>query len=253
MRRDRWGAAGGRGDAGAKGLNVRYHYCVVIADISPQDDRNNNCSSDATAIFNVTAPSVAVKPSGAEFFVSQEQSEMVWGLRFPASETSPATVSGSYSWIQLIQSYDEEGYLNIGTTISCKGGPGFDSGKGEFPYATGLSGAEDGPVEPLDSSIQSRQVDNDTFRMYLMWSGDSDPTAVPQTESQFIPVPLGYVEWTLSGDAIWDTGDGTWIRNSSSLIFANGGSTTFEAFSPSNVEPQWGTGINAKSTADSCQ
>ena len=228
---------------GAKGFNVKYHYCIAISDISSLDDRNNNCSSDATALFEVSGPTNTdgtnisvdtVKPAGAQPPHIISPLQVKWGLRFPAQVNPPANPAGSFSWIQLVNSYNDSHVFQDGT-LSCVGGPGLDT---SFPTGTGLHYA-DGPddqIAVISENPETRTLDNDVFTAYLMWSGDSDPNAVPNSTSDYIPVALGYVKWYITGDAVFNSDLGVWSINHSSSVYSNGGNTTFDQFVPSSAE-----------------
>lgn len=183
--------------------------------------QGNVCNPTATATFEVTGPTgVEVIPSGEEFFIPANQSEMVWGIIFTASATSPSGNDGAYTWVQLIQSLTETGYLNDGTTSTCTAGPGLDT---VYPYDSGLS-AEDGPTDPLYSTIENKTVDQINYQMYLMWN--------PQTGGNSIPVPLGSIKWSASGEVVWNSATSAWTVISGATT-----SGTFTTSSPSY--PQW--------------
>jgi hypothetical protein len=197
-------------------IPVTYQYSANIEGADPV----NQSSLPANATFNVTGPTeVTVTPSGQTFFISGNPQAMVWGIQFDATATSPNSNAGVYTWVQLVQSLNETGYLNDGTQITCTGGPGLDT---VYPYVTGLY-AEDGPTSPLDSTLQNAENDVANYQMYLMWN--------PQTSGS-IPVPLGSIGWSTSGNVVWNSSSNTWTKVS--------GGTTFGTFTTSSPSyPLW--------------
>jgi hypothetical protein len=204
---------------------VTFQYCVNIQGANPV----LQCSLPANASFNVTGPSgVNVTPDGQEFFISDDQLEMIWGIQFNATATSPPGYTGEYTWVQLIQSLTQTAYLNDGTQYVCTAGPGLDT---VYPYDSGLY-AEDGPTEILDSTIENHAVDAIDFQMFFMWNPKT-------TDGSSIPVPLGSITWSTTSDVVWNSSTSTWTVNPDAITPSPDATTSagFSTLSPSF--PQW--------------
>ena len=202
---------------------VSYESCVESQSATPALD---DCTT-VTATFEVSGPpGVSVVASGQQFFIAPNQSQgtEIWGLKLKATVTSPAILPGSFTWAQKIPSLSSTGYGNDGTNSICTAGPGLDTG---YPFATGLAAA-DGPKEPLDSIIIHREVDNTSFLTFLLWN--------PGTDSNSIPVPLGSIPWSISGDVVWNSASNTWVQNPGSNTPGTVAGT-FSTTSP--AYPEW--------------
>jgi hypothetical protein len=209
---------------------VTYQYCVNIHGANPV----LQCSLPANATFNITGPTgINVIPSGQEFFIPADQLEMIWGIKFNATATSPNGYTGVYTWVQLV-SLTEISDLIDKTQLTCTGGPGLDT---QYPYETGLY-AEDGPLDPIDPTLQKTVIETADFQMYFMWN--------PQTTGS-IPVPLGSIEWSTLGSVASNSTNNSWTINSGQTT-----SGTFSTSSPSY--PLWSPPTVTPSTiAASCK
>ncbi len=199
-------------------IPVTYQYCVNIQGANPV----LQCSLPANASFTVDGPIGAnVIPSDETVGISPDQSEMAWGIRFAASASPPSQAPGAFKWVQLVTSDNVNFYFQDGTSMVCTLGPGLDA---SYPFAEGIT-AVDGPSVPLDASLNEIEVTDSTqYQMYLMWD--------PETSSS-IPVPLGYLPWTISGDALYNSETSAWSLNSGTSV------TNSSAFVPSNTYPIW--------------
>jgi hypothetical protein len=205
------------------GIPVTYKYCVNIPGLSAGDIANGlNCSLPANAAFTVDGPTGAdVTPSDETVGISPDQSEMAWGIRFASSASPPSQTPGVFKWVQLVTSDNVNFFFQDGTSMVCTLGPGLDT---SYPYAQGNT-AVDGPSVPLDASSNEIEVTDSTqYQMYLMWD--------PETSSS-IPVPLGYLPWTTSGDALYNSGTSAWSLNSGTSA------TNSSSFVKSNTYPTW--------------
>ena len=209
-------------------IEVTYQYCVDIPGVG------NQCSEEARAEFEVDGPSdVTVKPSDMTFFISGNPEAMIWSIEFDATATSPPSNDGEYTWVQLI-TVKEIGDFDDGTGSTCTGGPGLDT---QYPYETGLH-SEDGYVDPIDSTYEKEERTNSEFHMYLMWN--------PLTDGS-IPVPLGSIAWSASGDVVWSPTSKTWKKIS-------GGTKSDDFSTQSPSFPQWKGGpVTPETIAANCK
>jgi hypothetical protein len=206
-------------------LSVTYQYCATEGDVCPS----------ATTTFNVTGPTEANITASAEAVgIAPDQSEVAWGIKFAASSIPPGQASGTYQWVQLVQSDQVTLLFQDGTNLICTQGPGLDT---SYPYShsTG-SNAEDGPSVGLDaaSSNEIEVTDSTTFQMYLMWN--------PGIGSS-IPVTLGYLPWNISGDAVYNSATKKWSLKPGTSA------TNSSPFVASNVYPTWDTTISGSFSA----
>ena len=188
----------------------------------------------ANVTFVVAGPtSVTVTPTGQEFFIRTTPPAMIWGIQFSASASPPTGYTGTYTWIQLVQSYSFTWIYSDGAQPTvCSYTPGFDAGpSNEYPYASGLT-SEDGPSLGLNTpptSSQVEQTQSAQFKMYLMWNPN-----IGSGSSASIPVPLGSISWSTAGDVVWNSTLQAWNKKSGA---AN--ATTNGSFSPSSSYPTW--------------
>jgi hypothetical protein len=237
---------------------------------------NNGTSISASVAFNVTGPTgvqVAVTegnqqvlsiltdasghqtigPGGVatlkQFGVPVGVATGTVGIKFAASAQSPSGLAGSYSWVQLVNR-DVITVRAASGTQTCAGIAGLPELDNSYPYGTPNGSlfenqvqydiATDAPGIGLnDTNGAARGEAARAFSavMYLMWT---PPPAAYCTNgsSCTIPVPLGYVNWTTSGDAIntlvSQSNYTTWTAQSC----GNGGSSSFMQ---TTVHPTWGT------------
>jgi hypothetical protein len=146
-----------------------------------QERSNENCSS-------------AILPAPARVSVARD------GITFTASATQPAGYPNYiFDWYQLLTATTVK-YLNSRVVQqTCTLTPGLDNAD---PYGSGATQL-DAPGQLLLSSY-SEETLNESFIMYLMWNSGL---------SNAIDVPLGYVTWSWTGDAIQS--GGVWSKKSS--------------------------------------
>ncbi len=208
-----------------KGDNpVTYQYCVNIAGLSAADVANGlNCSLVANATFDVSGPTATITPDTTHWTVSRlipacnataKRQMLTFGKLDPKTSTTcnpvvetsgmtfNATVntlpgsSGQTEWIQVISANTATESTVLDGPFTTNGGTGLDS---SLPYNFQYPD----PVDATQTSTNDSPgnvLDNDdanltrTFkaRMYLMWTSQ-----IPKS----IRVPLGYVEWEISGTA----------------------------------------------------
>jgi hypothetical protein len=126
------------------------------------------------------------------------------GIQFDATvnQSSTSGTQGTFLWVQLI-SNDSLSKLTQTGPSTCSGS-GLDT---QYPADNGLS-TDDSPSNNM-LATQSEKARNFSATMYLMW----DPTltgsgsckaATPSNASTCtsIPVPLGFIKWGFTGDAI---------------------------------------------------
>jgi hypothetical protein len=201
-----------------------------------------------TITFNVAEPTGAgVTPSGNEFFIGSNPPAMNWGIEFQASATPPSGYTGTYTWIQLVQSIVETELYSSGSPVVCTGGPGVDGGGNPptFPYATGTQ-SEDGPTDPLSSPPgmnEDEEQESGSFIMYLMWNPDTGSGS-----SASVAVPLGSISWNTAGDVVWNSSSMSWVTKSGT---AN--QTTNGSFSQSSAYPTWTQSVTPQSIANTCE
>jgi hypothetical protein len=187
------------------------------------------------ATFVVTAPTnpAFTFAGGRVKTVNSGQALKLTGIQLAPSATMPpgwenclgATSSPncSFLWVQLI-SEDELKYLFSSKVCSVPTGV-LDN---FYPYPSGSNGAVvDAPQVTL--LLLPNEAVNWTFKanMYLMWK--------PQSISNSIPVPLGYVPWEVSASAV--SGGAGWriINNNYLLSFP----PNLQGGEPNPQYPEW--------------
>ncbi|HTF63634.1 MAG TPA: hypothetical protein VK638_13115 [Edaphobacter sp.] len=196
---------------------------TVTFNLTPND---GSPSVSASVNFNVEGPTSASVNSSTGTPMIQNNDLLTFGdpfgtpgISFSVIATDPQDFSGTYSWVQVITNSSATDTDLSGYTQHCTYGPGLDE---TYPYSTGFT-ANDSPNIGLDSN-HTEVTDSDAFRMYLMWT--------PNTSSPTIPVPLGFIDWSWSGDAQRDQSIGNWLLESSSV--------GPHSFVPSTSFPIWG-------------
>ena len=213
-------------------VSVKYHYCISLS------GQGQDCSPDAQAAYGkVAGPAgVDVTAYGQAVGIAPNQSEIGWSVRFKATKTSPSQPPGVFKWIQIVESDNVKAVFDDGAILNCNRGPGLDTA---MPYPHGNNtNAEDGPgvsLPPHTVEISSLT----RFKMYLMWDSLSGSN---------ILVPLGFVEWNVSGDANYDVTTSTWTLNPNA-------STSTSVFNSSTTFPEWGPGLplTAEFVGEVCQ
>lgn len=164
----------------------------------------------ATVTFNVVGPTITSFTSPVGSVNIQNNNKLAFGgslsnigIKFDVAGSPPTGYSGTFSWVQLITDSKTVSNRSTGSTRTCLYGPGLDS---VYPYNSSSTTANDNPSVSLSSYVEV--TDADHFTMYLMWTSSL---------SSSIPVPLGHVDWSWSGDAVLNTTTGVWSLNSSSV------------------------------------
>jgi len=125
------------------------------------------------------------------------------GIVFNAALTQPST-AGSILFVQYLNNYNLT--YNNGSGCAFSYGPGLDS---YYPYDSSAVGAPQASTNDSPGIILYSDASEATASfnatMYLMWQ----PNA-----SASIPVPLAYIGWQWSGDAVQT--NGAWSLKSSS-------------------------------------
>jgi hypothetical protein len=230
-------------------------------------------SASASISFDVDGPggvSVTVNP----FAPNVPLVNIVWSGGFPslklgggsgpqgtnaiffqaATTYSPASGSGSsFLWVQLISQYEVLHRLSpSGATQTCNpaalvfdSNPKLDS---VYPFWQGLLNLD----SPSTSAVYSEVAASFAATMYLLWdpalpsgctpaSVTAGGVSTPSNCSGSIPVPLGYVPWSWSGDAIDTSGNETTfnVGSCSSVSPASESASAFQASSGSSGYPTW--------------
>jgi hypothetical protein len=198
----------------------------------------SNQVATAQATFNIAGPSPS--PAGAPFVTTQlgpvainpaspypflqfgSTSTSTPGIVFTASANQPAGYSWNYKWVNII-SDDNVTLIDANGTQTTSLGTGFDS-NGTYPSFSNVTvnTTSDSPkfqLIPPCTEIK-RTFDAHT---YLMWNaGLTNPSS--------IDIPLGWLTWGFSGDAILNSG--IWSLNGTSTRYATG-------FTNSSTYPTW--------------
>ena len=143
------------------------------------------------------------------------------GILFtPPTASTPA---GRFFFVQLVTGDQANHYYPEGGRLHCVATPGLD---GAYPYQGRFDApVADAPFVPLPA-LYSRVSRGFGATMYLMWQSNI---------SGAIPVPIGSVNWSFSGQTIQS--NGTWTTPTGS-----GFADSFAAASDINSFPQW-TGL----------
>jgi hypothetical protein len=204
--------------------------------VSYQLRLTNGTAANAFVTFDVEGPrSPEVQVDSEKVAISQPtpNSSLLGllgpGISFRAHYSLPGRMLKNFTWVQLIQS-DVITLKNSGTTWSCvpKSQPVSSVGSGldtVFPYDTHNPTLDNPQIHlPSDITEYSRVF---RARMYLLWTSGL---------SNSIAVPLGFVEWTFSGDvALRLANTNEWVLVSSS----GGPHDPVSPFTRSHVYPFW--------------
>jgi hypothetical protein len=244
---------------------LTYQYCVDITGADPV----RQCSPTANAIFNVQGPSAqitailsmagtpyatgewwvstgytgcSINPKGLTQFLIFGQyspppatcvvSVYLPGIAFEATDVNLDNVmapDGVFQWVQLITASEDSGTMTNGNVTRSLNGPGLDN---VYPYTTlappPYLTANDSPGLGLDNewATGTRIF---TAQMYLMWNSNLD--------SLSIPVPIGYLTWSINGTADQNKKESpTW-----SLSRATTQGTAATTYTPSTAQqPSYG-------------
>lgn len=237
--------------------DLSYYYVVPgrSETVSVSVTYDNLQSANATATFNVNGPTnanivptvgtVNILPAGVGF-AGKATSTVIElgdgatknGIRFDASATFPSGDQGAYSWVQLITSYTQT--LCVGACSQTDSlGSGLDTNY-PYPPSNGSIAVDSPGIGIIDSNSEVAARFHAT--MYALWAptaanGCSIIGSLPCT----IPIPLGSIGWTFTGDAINTLSTSTgatgtpWILNSCS----SGNAGNFNAPNGSSGYPQW--------------
>jgi len=192
---------------------------------------SDNTHPAATTTFNIaapTSPGVATQLGQVNITPGPELqfgNLATPGIKLTASATPPSGYSNSFVWVQVNTNDALLITLNNNTSQTCNwattppgGDPYLDT---SYPYDTHTS-TSDSPAAGLDSTTYKELIRNFAATMYLMWTPNL-PNA--------IPVPMGYVSWNWSGDAVYNSSTQLWS--------VSGSSQNANAFQASNSYPTW--------------
>jgi hypothetical protein len=203
---------------------VTYQYCVNIPGLTAADVKNGlNCSLPADAAFNSVGPTANIVPTTTAWHVSipvtsctttAKEQMLNFGTINPATSTTcqpvittsgmtfDATVnlspgnSGQTEWVQVLGPIDKTtGTGSGGRPIPSTNHVGLDNvlPYNDIPITVDATTTEtsDSPGTGLDMTWDvATRIFN--AKMYLMWTSQ-----IPGS----ITVPLGYVQWAISGTA----------------------------------------------------
>lgn len=204
----------------------------------------NTCSPPAKAAFNITGPtdvSVDVTKKDFEATLNLPDTEVhEWDIVYAGQATPPPSTSGTFTWVQLIQSISLAHSFSDGSSNTCSSSLALDTGY-PYPFSEGLS-SSDTPMDPLgfsgaEGGYETKATDSYQFQDYLMWNPDTDPDS--------IPVPLGSFTWKAVGTITYNSAAKAWGEES--------GGTTPAKFSGSTSYPLWQVAINAETLENSCK
>ena len=203
---------------------LTYQYCIDIPGLSADEIANGlNCSLVAKATFNVSGPTATIVSTPKAWHVSRpvtsctttaKEQMLNFGTINPTASTTCAPVaevpgmtftatvnivpgsSGQTEWDQVLGPTNTTiGTGQGGQAIPSANYVGLDSSLpyNDTPIPVDATTAEtnDSPGTPLDITWD---IATRTFnaKMYLMWTSQ-----IPNS----ITVPLGYVQWAISGTA----------------------------------------------------
>jgi len=199
-----------------QGVPVTYQYCVDIPGVG------NQCSLPANATFNVAGPTDTIKPvlslpqalGSWQVFPTSAACNVQWlyfGLEDTSAPSCPGSLDipgiffdatnptnipnggGNFFWVQIIKSAVISG-TEPGVTIKPdRQGPGLDNSYPYIPVPDNPLVELDAPATSLDNALTT-ESESFNATMYLMWISAINPAS--------IPVPIGYVDWSISATAI---------------------------------------------------
>ncbi len=228
---------------------------------------DNGQSNSASVTFHVAGPANAnvsatvgsvqilpivgstIDPSGTSTMLLNGVSTLSGqaGIKFIASTVLPNGNTGSYSWVQLI-SNDSVHFLRHSGTQACTTFSNSGSAQPEldntYPYGVGFGNvyttsisndtATDGPR--LGDPTLSEMARSFSATMYLLWTPNSASGC--SGGACAIPLPLGSLSWTWTGDAI-NTLSAVQGLNSTTWILTGCQEASAGGFQASSVYPVW--------------
>jgi hypothetical protein len=231
-------------------LNVSYSTGLITT----SGDGYTESSPTATAQFNVAGPTnLNVYTCGGAAVCTSNGALAAVGIGVgPKIDFGVGTLNGiiftasanpsppgTFSFVQLLNSADTTYDQLNGTQCLFNQGSGLD---GAYPYATASTPpTTNGPTATDDSPGRSLFPDDSEVTvqfnatMYVMWT--------PSTVSAPIPVPMGSVTWSFTGDAVQNLSTGVWSINTKTV---SKGSAS--AFVSSTTYPTWATDIPSPGT-----
>jgi len=204
----------------AQNATIMFYWVVpaVSANVTVSVTyQNRQDPVSASATFNIGGPSNATvktvlnhvsvahvfDQTGADLGLSLSlgnPSAHMPGITFTANASN--TPNGTYSWVQLIPQADIRRATNGHNEVCSPAGlnaasPALDS---QYPYpSTGAGTTQDSPGSSVSSFHEVAEVFDAT--MYLLWTPNA--SGCDQTMGTCtIPVPVGSVHWSWSGDAV---------------------------------------------------
>jgi hypothetical protein len=221
--------------SGAQPYAVTYSYCMMNNKCS--QPATAQFAVDAPTNLNVTVHTDVerISPIGPSLMIGSNVPPAVAGITFAVAANIPVDKAGpnqSWQWVQLL--VDNVNLLKRDGVHQCSlrkigytGNPNDDVGPlndNYYPYPIGFGSTpdhtEDSPGGGLGNELESEFSRRFTATMYLMWdpalkadgSGGCTPaksTAFPLgrvvsqgSDCDSIPVPLGFISWHATGDAI---------------------------------------------------
>jgi len=184
------------------------------------------------------------------------QTPASYGIVLQASAGSLPSSAGWYEWVQLI-SVDHVQYIDSTGRHTCQpkawtGQPQLDT---SFPYTSGPTSQQTGSVtdDSPKSPLGGETAQNFGATTYLMWdpaippTGQTNCTPATVTTSgvstpsscSSIPVPLGYVTWSWTGDAIDTLSPTTGDNGTTGHLLCGAMSGQASSFALSSSYPTW--------------
>ena len=245
-------------------VTVTYQYCVNIPGVG------NQCSPVANATFNVSGPTGFITPTYdpgnwslngpipvcgkkktiyALYFGSLNVAESTScqavassaGITFTASLSDVPSSGGTNAWVQLISSNTLSAVTPTGKQAISNYGTGLDK---SFPYPLPLDDSSGNVVNDVPGSglntIYATETKDFSANMYLLWT--------PQISGS-IPVPIGYVSWTISATADQNVGQSPpWAVADGATATATFTVST-DTGAPTHGLPTWKRVVTAASAA----
>lgn len=205
-------------------LTVRYTYTLT----------NGQTSQPVSATFNVQGPSAIslTTPTISPVSIGFQNPQMgmfvppsTSGIVFNASLTQPQATQGTIIFVQYLNQFNYQ-YTTSPSCAPITLAPGVDFA---YPYDESQVGAttystNDSPDIPLYTNATEATASFNAT-MYLMWQPNL-------TSYPVIPVPLGYITWYWSGDAVQSGGTWSFKETPESPV-----ASTFTA--SSSYPPNW--------------
>jgi hypothetical protein len=209
-------------------IPVTFSYCM----------NNGQCSPTGQATFDVSGATVSnmTIPTGTvNVFAGPLLGYGPTGIAFNPTVTFPPGYTSGLQWVQL-STGDTLTLTPVGagavkmcvnvTVPPTSTGMGLDTA---YPFDRGPS-THDNPSTTLDSSQYKEETRSFSATMFLMWDPALPGGCIPSSSCTSIPVPLGYVSWTWSGDANFNGGQWT-LANGNHNIPSFVSSTSYPTWS----------------------